>query len=198
MQMIGKKSLASILKVMLNIVFYVSIIAEFFIIVTFTVILIAGKENIIRFLTDSGIQHLTLESSALSITFKEGFPVNMLPGLLLTALGIVFIICLIEILIVFQLRKIFETLIGKNPFILINAGRIRVIGGLVIAGSLIYSIFEFIIFNTMIKYFTFSGLDMNIHFSIDWKVVFLGLVFFILAEVFRIGSELQDEKNLTI
>ena len=100
--------------------------------------------------------------------------------------------------IIYQLRKVFDTVRDGKPFVAENSTRLRRIGYLVTFGGPVFGIFNYIYAKVHIHL-----LDIpNAHLAVDKDVfplaIFLGLVILVIARVFDIGVRLQHEQDLTI
>ena len=108
------------------------------------------------------------------------------------------IIILNIIFIIYQLRKITNTLIGKNPFSISNVSKFRYIGysTLIIGILLLTKDIYFKGFNILTILDAGPGYaKTNIEIYIPF---ILGILSLILAEIFKIGYEIHEENKLTI
>ena len=100
--------------------------------------------------------------------------------------------------LVYHLRKVFSTLIKKEPFIKENAVRIRIIGLITIIFELLRTFMKFenglYLKNKVLLY----GGNITPKFELNFVTIFLGLVIIVIAEIFRIGTQLKEEQELTI
>ncbi|MGV3587819.1 MAG: DUF2975 domain-containing protein, partial [Adhaeribacter sp.] len=46
--------------------------------------------------------------------------------------------------------------------------------------------------------FVIDGSNIQTHLTLDFKTVFIGLILLIIAEIFRIGTRLKEEQELTV
>lgn len=93
--------------------------------------------------------------------------------------------------IVGQLRRIFATLIGGDPFHPDNVGRLRMIGAMLAA-------LEIARYPATVLFAWTAPHGAGAHFGFNPTVWFAVLVVFVLAEVFREGARLRREAELTI
>ena len=96
------------------------------------------------------------------------------------------------------LRNILKTLSVGTPFVDANVGRIRAIGILIpVFGFLIQGLHwatSLIVMDTV----TAEGLHIEARLTPNLTYLFIGLVVVALAEVFRYGTHLQTDADLTI
>ncbi len=97
-----------------------------------------------------------------------------------------------------NLKGVFGTLRQGRPFVPANAVRIRRIAwgiiGLQIAGSVLVYVSSY----TAIRAFDAEGLTLHPRIEFDPIAVIAALIMFVIAEVFREGSRLDEEQSLTV
>lgn len=98
-----------------------------------------------------------------------------------------------------KIRAIFRTLKEGDPFVLENASRIRFLGVATIAFELLYrgAIF-WMYFAFVANQFGISGVSLRPLFEPSFAILGAGLILIVIAEVFRVGAELRSEQELTI
>jgi serine phosphatase RsbU (regulator of sigma subunit) len=92
-----------------------------------------------------------------------------------------------------RLRAIFRTLQGQNPFLAVNAARIRMIGVVLVLGELVNTWFGAWYAQRVTRGISVAGLTLSADWSLNGSVIFAGLILLTLAEVFRLGSEMQGD-----
>jgi hypothetical protein len=97
-----------------------------------------------------------------------------------------------------QLRAVFRTLTAGRPFVAANATRIRRIAWVVIAGEVLRAGLEFSGNRYVMRHFSAEGLQFDARLDVDFFVIVYGLVILVIAEVFRLGSRLDEEQSLTV
>lgn len=192
MRLLGRKSMVSILNVILNVSWYGLII----------VVCVPAVYQLIKVLVPGLALHsvpgsFTFELSGLVIRFHEMSAVD-LNGVFTKLILLTIPLIAVSLVIIHQLRRITATLVAEDPFRAENAGRIRIIGFAILVGSLFKSAIA-----TMVGYFVMEnvvaqGIEFNARLSPDGTVIFLGLVVLVLSEVFRQGAMLKEEQDLTI
>lgn len=98
-----------------------------------------------------------------------------------------------------KIREIFRTLKDGDPFVLENAARIRFLGFATIAFELLYrgAIF-WMYFAFVANQFGITGVSLRPLFEPSLAVLGAGLMLIVVAEVFRVGAELRQDQELTI
>jgi serine phosphatase RsbU (regulator of sigma subunit) len=92
-----------------------------------------------------------------------------------------------------RLRAIFLTLRGQNPFVALNASRIRMIGIVLVLGELANTGFGAWYAERVRREISMTGLTLNADWSIHGWVIFSGLILLTLAEVFRLGADMKGD-----
>lgn len=106
---------------------------------------------------------------------------------------------LIFFIIIYFLRQIFNDLVkNKSPFIPENPKRIRWIGYIIIAGSLISSVFDFMVGKYIAQNITLTDIGFSYGLNLNLPAIFLGLIIIVLAEIFRTGNQLKEDQELTV
>ena len=96
------------------------------------------------------------------------------------------------------LRKIFDSLTDDNPFITENAQRLRQIALLIILIAPLSFMRDLFLNWYLRQNFVIDGSAIQTHLTLDFKTVFIGLILLIIAEIFRIGTRLKEEQELTV
>lgn len=182
MKTLGRGSLASIVKVVLDIVWYLAWALLAF---AALVLLAAGATLVMDFLG-----------------YSPGVVSELLQGI--REHGWVYPIFVAEIIafmiVVDRLRRIFSTLIAGDPFVPENAGHLRVIA-LAIAG---YQILRHVtqgavaMILTILDQPVLGGLELSPTANVDLGAWFAVAALLVLAEVFREGARMRQEQKLTI
>ncbi len=96
--------------------------------------------------------------------------------------------------VLYLLMRILEPVRAGEPFHPKTPSRLRMIGGAVVIGSLLRTVFCAALLNSG------TGNESGAHFSwaIDFDAIFMGIVLLVLAEVFRRGYALKTESELTV
>ena len=97
-----------------------------------------------------------------------------------------------------QLRAIFRTLRDGQPFVPANATRLRQIAFAVIGGELARAAFAFFENYYAMTHFVAEGLRFDARPDLNVLAVLNGLIILVVAEVFRVGTHLDEEQSLTV
>lgn len=180
---LGSRSLSSILKLLLDCLYYVLWLGLGLTSLILLIIIVSGIYRV------TGIGPSLPEG--LLAFLQLGF-VMSIPLSIITLVAFTFI--------VHRLRRIFATLIAGDPFIPENAGHLRLIA----IALIIYQVTRYTatgVVNLLISVLGPSNPGepvMASQFSINLGVWFAVLAFFVLSEVFREGARLREEQKLTI
>jgi hypothetical protein len=179
MKLLGKRSLSSLFKILLNIGFYGIILAFVLLMVTMFVASRSDSVNSSRnfrtsFEIDPGLYEI--ESSAGHEIQSE----------LEKASGSAAIV-------LHRLRAIFGRLIERRPFAAENARDLRFIGLAIIAGEIIFSITAYWSTRLVLDQFTSSGVNLYSEFDIRVPLVLTGLSLLVVAEIFREGAQMKAD-----
>jgi len=188
MKYLGQYSLSSLLKSLLDITWWGMIISviimSFLLPLLFFIPGLFGSEptTISYPLGSSGVRFSQVDLDPFTFLF-------LLFCLLMTTACLMYI--------VFQLRRIFTSLIEKKPFVSGNAARIQRIGLAVILMSLVkVAPLQFLFYFTPL--INVNQVIRKSWPSFNFFEIFLGLIIIVLAEVFRYGERLQSDQDMTI
>ncbi len=103
---------------------------------------------------------------------------------------------------VVQLANMFEDVSGGKPFVRENAARLRVVGYAMAGGALLKFLMPV---GTLLLYrdtVAIRGAEIPwfwfLRESLNWGLLAGGIVVLVISEVFRIGTRLQEEQELTV
>ncbi len=97
-----------------------------------------------------------------------------------------------------QLRAVFRSLREGQPFVTANAMRIRRIGWAVILGELARAAFAYWGSSYAAMRFVAEGIRFEARSDFDFLPIVYGLIILVIAEVFRVGTRLDEEQSLTV
>lgn len=106
--------------------------------------------------------------------------------------GAIFVILFI---IIGSLRK---SIRNDDVFNKSNIALTRAIGILLIAASLLFSLMSWIEARAVAPYFAESPYHINTAFPFNFGEIIMGVLIFIIAEIFSISSSISEEQKLTI
>lgn len=183
MRTLGPGSLASILKALLDVAFYV--LWAFLGLASLIIVLIVF----------TGLFRLVGLGSGLPDELSQFLAMDVVLALPMAVVAIAALIFIID-----RLRRIFKTLTGGDPFVPENTRHLRAIA----IGIGVYQILQYASHGVISLVFTLSGRPVEggsrlvPEFSLNLGAWFAVLAFFVLAEVFREGARLRDEQQYTI
>ncbi len=191
MELLGKNSVASFLRKTLTVIWWLGIVLIGLFLVLSIGFLILGKPAGMQLPPFAlNTDYIRVEFSRSVIKEPKTLILAFLPfGAAMLGLGMG---------ILFQLRKIFDTLAAGNPFVLENAMRIRKIAGFIFGGVFVQFVAGTVIGQLIMANVAVDGIAFILKGSLRLKEIFLGLVMLILAEIFRQGALLKEEQDLTI
>ena len=97
-----------------------------------------------------------------------------------------------------KLRSVFKTLSAGNPFVPENAARIRAVAIAFIAGEFVRSAIVFAENVYARTHVAIAGLQFDRWPQLDFGMLGHGLVILVIAEVFRLGTRLDEDQSLTV
>jgi hypothetical protein len=196
MKVFGKKSISSVLEVSLAVAWYLCIALMVGALWTCAVLILMDQQKLLEALSHRSGFAFPLNSDLVRIEL----PAKALksPHVLAGFLALGFVKLGFALAVIHQLKRIFRTLHAGLIFKDENARRIRTIGLITLGGA---------IANTLASYFigSFIAADLGIvganvspilHLNIEG--LFAGFVLIVLAEIFRHGTALQAEQDLTV
>lgn len=215
MKMLGKSSLSSKLKIILDVAWYLGIVAA----VLVTVGVPLGMWGISQLPIEPGAKSLmTIDHVGFRINDKtvglehvgggtayvsNGVGTIAIEGamdmtILATAIGGVAVLMAIALFVIWQLRKLFRRFADGEPFDPSNVGRLRAIGVGMLGLSLGATVFSSLLTYVVSQRFHSEGVEFVTTTNFDGSSLFAAAVLFILAEIFRLGAQLQEEQALTV
>jgi DUF2975 family protein len=100
--------------------------------------------------------------------------------------------------VVGELRAVLRTLIRGNPFVASNATHIQRIGVAVIVGELARAAIVYAENLYATTHVAIAGLTFDAWPRVSVSALGHGLIILVIAEVFRVGTRLDEEQSLTI
>lgn len=187
------KRLAGTLHALTKFLFWLSVVCGVLSLLLLAVVLLAPegvwqRETGTFLFSAGGVLRYRLEP-------PPGTMFNLRP-LLLAAFGVAPVLGGGFALIQWQLMGILETVLQDKPFAPANAGRIKVLGIILLAGSVLISVIRAVMAYAGIKTFAIANMDVAV--TVDLSMLLIGLLLLVLAGVFRYGNYLQDEVDATL
>jgi hypothetical protein len=209
MRLLGKGSISSWLAVLLNVAQYAIVlgivIASALTAVSFFVDLKGAEIDLpVSFQVDGralpvsapslGIEATYIEDARGSLTFRPPSGLYVVPA---TLLGVIAILAVI-LWGLSQLQAVFRTLRDGQPFVADNAPRIRSIAFIVIFGELIRAGLVFAANYYAMTHFSAGGVRFDAEVDVNIFAIIHGLIILVIAEIFRVGTQLDEDQSLTI
>jgi hypothetical protein len=204
MKTLGRASLSSVMKVVLDVAWYLTLAGGILVALDALGGSSRGRLDLwVQFEIDPAVY--SIESEQLGV---EGAVIGEAAGklvfgsrnvaLLLAYFGLIVIWLGAALAIIYQLRQVFRTLVAGTPFVRANAVRIRFIG-LVIVAMEVARFFILLGQSLFLKAnFAFAGLSLSTIPRPNLGAILIGIVVLVIAEVFRQGTELREEQELTV
>jgi hypothetical protein len=120
------------------------------------------------------------------------------PGLSTTVLAAVVIMLAILLWVIGELRALVRTLRDGQPFVAANARRVRHIGWAIIVGEIARAAMVLCGSDYAMRHFSADGLRFDVRPDVDVTAIVSGLIVLAIAEVFREGTRLDEDRSLTI
>lgn len=97
----------------------------------------------------------------------------------------------------YQLRLIFLSFTKNEPFAEFNIARVRKIGLILIGYTLAHLIYHIALNEYLTSQFRWAN-DIRLTYSFNISALLIGLTLIVIAEVFKLGTTLENEQKLTI
>ncbi len=205
MKAFGKNSVSSVLKVVVNIAWYLQLIGIGLILV---IVILAWcgvlTENIkieppAEFNTSGVLIETGVEASSIQKTERPAILSKVNRDSTIVFYGLrTSIFLMLSLYVTFLLKKILRSLSSGIPFTLENSKRIRYISYIIMLTPAVVLVLD------LVSLYWFQPSDSIQNGKViflpgfDLITLFLGLVIFIIAEVFKVGYEIQEEQKLVI
>jgi hypothetical protein len=182
MRTIGPGSIASLLKIALDVAYGV-------LWVSFVAVLLAAAAGLLAL--PFMATHLDLSGTLNGQKTDAADVLRHWPMLLGAAVAVAAYVGVL-LVIFFRLRQVFATLILGDPFRPENVGRLRIVGLGLIALEVVGYVVRLALMWAIPEH------ESSVDFSVNFSGWFAILVVFVLAEVFREGARLRRDAELTI
>ncbi len=208
MKVLGKGSLASVLGLVVEVAWYLSIL----------LVILVAADGVMGLARDpAGVrldwpvsieldpdsyritsERLRVEGGRLHETSGELGLLSGSRGLLLAwlALGGVWLAAILAV--IYQLRAVFRTLAAGAPFVRANVWRLRFIGLTIIGVEVFMALFRLLVSLYLRANVSITGFTLKIDFHFTAEILFVGFVLLVIAEIFRQGTEMREEQALTV
>ncbi len=212
-QIKDKLFLPKLLRDILNVVYWFTIIGVSFLLLFIFWLYISGDTNagnlsvmhkqalpvyldindVGKIMIDNSFYEVSLIKAKGKLLVKNA-PVSLV---VITMILLIFIIA-VSLYIINLLRKILKNISDGKQFNNENEIYIRNIGLIVIIGSILEVLFESLITIYCSANTTFDNLTIEPYFDLNFGAVFLGFVILVISQIFKLGTEIKSEQDLTI
>jgi len=206
----GKSSLASFLTAVLNVAWYVTLIG---IVLGVCLLVVSpwvdpprievGLAMPVAFSLDAathrvtapalGVEEGRIQGISGSLRFSPRSSQIVAGSALLLIIMLAFVA-----LVLWQLRAVFRTLRDGQPFVPANATRIRRIAWALIFGELARASLVYFASDYAMMHFTADGLRFEARPDLSLFTIVCGMIVLVIAEVFRVGTRLDEDQSLTV
>ena len=100
--------------------------------------------------------------------------------------------------VVFLIRQVIASVLEGDPFTARNAGRLRLVGLILLVGGTVGPLFEYVHADMVLARISFGSIPLSPPLTFSTEVILSGLIMLALSTVFGHGKELEDDKSLTI
>jgi len=190
------KKMARILRIVMKVFFWMSVIV--------TVLGLIGAIAI-QFMSDEYFLVSQGANSGFSLSMDgliryqvyTGVDLNTSIKGILTNIGFMASLLMVGVAIILnQIVKLLKTVEEDRPFAEENGKRLKVVGIVLMLGSVLYRGAGAVVALTMVD--TFDIPNIGVNFSVDLFMLLLGFMMLILSGIFRYGNYLQQEYDSTL
>ena len=205
MKTLGTKSLSTVLSRVIQVVWWIELVAA--VCITAAIIITPFFKEEVSFNTPVTFSNVNVKNVTAAapdiqtgqLTVTDGrfyFPVqtNFTNTLIMTIIVIGAFSFLI--LITYQLKQIFSSFEKNEPFMEINIKRIRKIGIILIAYTVAQLLYNIAVNQYLVSHFNWDNTQLT--YSINLIALFTGVTMIVIAEIFKLGTFLEEEQKLTI
>jgi hypothetical protein len=203
MNLLGRRSLSSFFKVLLDVAFYVACLAVALMVVVAVVASRADNSNVsvslpARFEIDPSAYRIQGAGGASVDARIEDASGNVRvagPPVAFVTLPLVGVIGVLAVVLVVlhRLRRIFRRLVEGRPFLDENARNLRLIGLAVAGGELAWAAFQYLGQRAVTGGLSSAEISFHATFAPRLSVVLTGLALLIVAEIFREGVKMRAD-----
>jgi serine phosphatase RsbU (regulator of sigma subunit) len=202
MNLLGRRSLSSFFKVMLDVAFYLACLAFAVLVVVVIVASRVGTTNVsislpVRFEIDPSAYRIQGAGSAADVRLEDAagnVRVTRPPvaSVVLPIVGVMAVLA-VALVVLHRLRRIFRRLVEGRPFLNENARSLRFIGLAVMAGELASAAFQYLGQRAVTGGLSSAEISFHAAFAPRASVVLAGLALLIVAEIFREGVKMRAD-----
>jgi serine phosphatase RsbU (regulator of sigma subunit) len=204
MNLLGRRSLSSFFKLLLDVAFYVACLVTGALVVA--VVVVSSRVDNSK-VSVSVPARFEIDPSAYRIQAAGGAAVDARidnasgnvrvanPPVALVALPLVGVIGVLAVVLVVlhRLRRLFRRLVEGRPFLDENARSLRFIGLAVVAGELAWAAFQYLSQRVVTGGLSSAEISFHAVFAPRFSVILAGLSLLIVAEIFREGVKMRAD-----
>lgn len=214
MKMLGKSSLSSKLKLLIDFAWYGTLLATALLVlaVPFGMWVASqpsdGRGTVTLSLDEIGFR---LVSDTATLRSADGGTAVLSKGvgsvdiggaldtyLVLVGASAVAVQLAILLFMIWQLRRLFRTFTNGQPFARENVRRLRTIGVGIVGLTLASTVFGALITHLISRRFESDAVQFVVNVDVSGTSLFAAAVVFVLAEIFHLGKQLEEEQALTV
>ena len=205
MNLLGRRSLSSFFKVLLDVAFYVACLAGAVSVVAALVVVVSptntSKVSVslpVRFVIDPSTYRIqgaggsAMDGRIEDATGSVKVTNPPVAAVVRTVVGVTAVMAVV-LVVLHHLRRIFRRLVEGRPFLDENARRLRFIGLAVVAGELAWAAFQYLGQRAVIGALSSAQISFHAVFAPRPSVVLAGLALLIVAEIFREGIKMRAD-----
>src|SRR6266542_2670682 len=202
MNLLGRRSLSSFFKVLLDVAFYATCLVGALLVVLAVVAARTDTTNVsvslpVRFEIDPSAYRIQGAGGAADARIEDASgnvrvirpPVA---SVVLPLVGVIGVLA-VALVVLHRLRRIFRRLVEGRPFLDENARSLRFIGLAVVAGELASTAFQYLGQRAVAGGLSSAQISFHAAFAPRPSVVLSGLALLIVAEVFREGIKMRAD-----
>ena len=116
----------------------------------------------------------------------------------LVGLGFALVVMSAALWAIWNLRQVVKAALAGEPFAAANSRRLRRIGFVILVVTIIAPLIEYQLGRYLLEQLTIEGLTLSPALRLSKDGFLGGLLFLVLASIFRHGTELEEERALTV
>ena len=202
MNFLGRRSLSSFFKVLVDVAFYTICLVGAVLVVLVLVASRVGTSNVsislpVRFEIDPSAYRIQGAGSAADVRIEDaGGNIRIIrppvASVVLPLLGVIGMLAG-ALVVLHRLRRIFRRLVEGRPFLDENARSLRFIGIAVVAGELALAAFQYLGQRAVAGNLSSAEISFHAAFAPRLTVLLAGLTLLIVAEIFREGIKMRAD-----
>lgn len=208
MRVLGKRSLSSVIKLLLDILYFLMIFAAALAALALIPVAIfspcgATISQPVLFELENDVYRIgslkwNVESAELIEAQGKLHVEGVSRTYMLIGLATASILAAFGAIVLRKLRAVFHTLKEGDPFVLANVARLRFVGFAVLIAELARAMWVFWNSVYLRWHLDMEGIRLRSEFDLHGLTILAGLLLLVIAEVFHVGVQIKEEQKLTI